>query len=228
MPDIQQFIIDILTNYGWALYPIILGWTFLEGETIVLITGALASEGRFAINVWYLVLFAFLGSFAGDQTYYYIGRRYGTPLLKRWPNLTKRIEWAFHMVRRHETLFILSFRFIYGVRNISPFVIGMAGVGRLKFLLLNMVAALLWANSFAWGGYFLGRALEEVVGEYKIVALLGFVVMIMLIALFGTWRGRVGRRKAEALLAAKEAEGAATAVAKETADAEALDHTATK
>lgn len=186
----EQFIQDILTNYGYLLYPIILGWTFLEGETIVLITGALAASGEYNINVWLLVLAAFLGSFAGDQTYFYIGRRYGTPLLKRWPSMTKRIDWAFKLVRTHEVLFILSFRFIYGVRNISPFVIGMSGVGRLKFALLNMVAALIWANTFAWGGYYLGQALEYWLGESKMWVLGGFVAIAATWALISWLRGR--------------------------------------
>ncbi|MBF0374625.1 MAG: DedA family protein, partial [Alphaproteobacteria bacterium] len=41
----EEFLQNILTNYGCLLYLVILGWTFLEGETVVLITGAIASEG---------------------------------------------------------------------------------------------------------------------------------------------------------------------------------------
>jgi membrane protein DedA with SNARE-associated domain len=152
---------------------------------------------------------AFLGSFCGDQTYYYIGRRYGTPLLKRWPTLTRRVEWAFKMVRTHETLFILSFRFIYGVRNISPFVIGMAGVGRLKFFILNMIAALAWANTFAWGGYFLGRALEDWLGTHKLWVLGGFVLLLVLFGVISTLNQRRKARKLEREKAAMEAEAAA-------------------
>ena len=181
---------DLMANLPWIIYPGIFVWTFLEGETIVLIVGALAAEGKYAISVWWLMIVAFLGSFCGDQMYYYIGRRYGTPLLKRWPNLTSKVEWAFHMVRTHETLFILSFRFIYGVRNVSPFIIGMAGVGRLKFFILNMIAAFTWANTFAWGGYFLGRALEEWLGHHKLWVLLGFVLMLVLFGVFSALRKR--------------------------------------
>ncbi len=201
----EQFIEDILINYGSWLYPVILVWTFLEGETVVLITGALAAEGKYNISVWLLVTCAFLGSFAGDQTYFYIGRRYGTPLLKRWPKMTDRIEWAFRLVRNNETLFILSFRFIYGVRNISPFVIGMAGVSRLKFFFLNMIAAFVWANSFAWGGYFAGRALEAALGEYKIYALLGFVLVAFAAAMFSTMRQRRKPMVVEAAVVVEEA-----------------------
>ncbi len=173
----QDFVVNILDNYSYLLYAWVVAWTFLEGETFIIILGALASEGSYRINIWLVTLCALTGSFAGDQFYFYIGRRYGTPLLKRWPTMAQKIDWTFRMVRDHETLFILSFRFIYGIRNISPFVIGMSGVSRVKFFILNLIAATIWANTFAWGGYLLGYALEQWLGEYKFHVLGGFVVI---------------------------------------------------
>lgn len=217
--SLEEFLQNVLTNYGYLLYLVILGWTFLEGETVVLITGAIASEGIYDINIELVALCACMGSFLGDQLYYYIGRLYGTPLLARWPSLTKRIEWAFRLVRTHETLFILSFRFIYGIRNVSPFVVGMAGVPRLRFAILNMIAALIWAHVFAWGGFLLGRALEQFLGDHKLDVLLGFVGIILLIAGLGRIRQWVMNRRADAAIrAAATAEAAQPA--QQSADAD--------
>ncbi len=180
---IHNFVVRIITDYEYLIYLVILAWTFVEGETVVLITGALiAGQNEYGLNIHLLVLVAFLGSFAGDQTYYYIGRRYGTALLGKWPRFKNKIDWAFKMVRSQETLFILTFRFLYGVRNFSPFVIGISGVPWIKFLCLNFIAALIWALSFAWGGYFLGTMLEGWLGEHKGYILLGFIGIL---ALFG-------------------------------------------
>lgn len=194
----------ILTQYGYLLYPTILIWTFVEGETVVLIAGIIASEGSYNINVELIALAAFCGSFAGDQLYYYIGRRYGTPLLNRWPTLGAKIDWAFQLVKTHPTLFILSFRFIYGVRNIAPFVIGIAGISRLRYLLLNAVAAVIWAHSFAWGGYFLGRVLEEWLGDHKWKILGSFIAIIAAIAVYGYLSQK---RRLRAIEAKEQAEG---------------------
>ncbi len=170
----EQYVLDLIKDYIYLTYPVVLLWTFIEGETIVILCGALASEGALGINVELLALSAFAGSFAGDQLYYYIGRRYGTPLLNRWPKLGSKINWAFRLVERNPILFILSFRFIYGVRNIAPFVIGISGVGRVKYLILNAIAAMIWAHSFAWGGYALGKVLEQWLGDNKWFVMLGF------------------------------------------------------
>lgn len=193
---IQDFVIKIVTDYEYLIYLIILAWTFVEGETVVLVTGALiAGQNEYGLSIHLLVLVAFLGSFAGDQTYYYIGRRYGTALLKKWPRFQKKIDWAFRMVRTHETLFILTFRFLYGVRNFSPFVIGISGVPWIKFLCLNFIAALIWANSFAWGGYFLGTMLEGWLGTHKGWILLGFIGCLALCGCLNALRNRCIARR---------------------------------
>lgn len=186
----EELVIHVLKEYGFLLYPFITAWTFVEGETVVIVTGVLASEGRFNISVELLALAALTGSFFGDQLYYYIGRKYGTPLLARWPGLTARVEWAFDAVNRTPALFILSFRWIYGIRNFAPFIVGIAGVPRVKYLVLNFIAAAIWAHCFAWGGYLLGRKLEEWLGDSKWFVLFGFVLVMIAFGVFGALRGK--------------------------------------
>lgn len=171
----------------WGYLGIII-WTFFEGETVVIVAGFLASQG--IMDPWLVLASGLTGSFCGDQLYYYIGRRYGTPLLSRWPTMRKKIDWAFRLLRKYETGFILSFRFIYGIRNISPFVIGISGISRLRFLVLNLIAALIWANAFTWGGYFVGHALETYLGAYKFHALGVFVAIAAGFGLFQWLRTR--------------------------------------
>jgi len=187
---LEQWITDLANNYGSLVYLVILIWTFLEGETVVLVTGALISGGTVNLHVWTLALVAFVGSFSGDQAWFYIGRRYGTPLLSRWPTMADKIEWAFQLLRKEEDIFILTFRFIYGLRNISPFVIGMAGVSRIKFLVLNFIAAAVWANAFAWGGYTVGKVMETYLGESSQMVLGGIVVLVLASALVKKFRKR--------------------------------------
>ncbi|MDA8232139.1 MAG: DedA family protein [Magnetospirillum sp.] len=196
----EDFVLNIVATYHYLTYPVILAATFIEGETIVILCGAAARD--LAINVELLALFAFAGSFLGDQLYYYIGRKYGSPLLIRWPTLGRKIDWAFRLVKDHPTLFILSFRFIYGIRNIAPFVIGISEVPRLRYFILNFIAAQIWAHSFAWGGYLLGRALEKWLGSNRWLVMLGFIAVAAMVAAFGYARQKKKLRDLEAREAA--------------------------
>ena len=45
MPDIREIIEHILENHRYLPYVVLLVWTFLEGETIVIIAGFAARDG---------------------------------------------------------------------------------------------------------------------------------------------------------------------------------------
>jgi membrane protein DedA with SNARE-associated domain len=115
--------------------------------------------------------------------------------------MARKVEFAFTLLRRQENLFILSFRFIYGLRNISPFIIGMTGVSRVKFVILNMLAAVVWANTFAWGGYTLGKVLETYLGESSQLVLAVLVVIILCVTLANWYRQRRKNMAADAAAA---------------------------
>lgn len=180
---------NLLTDWGYLAILII---TFLEGESIVILAGAFAQQGFLSAEL--VALTALCGSFLGDQFYYTIGKRYGPPLLDRWPYLRDKAEWVFRILRKHETLFILSFRFIYGVRNVSPFAIAMAGVPRIRFMCLNFVAASIWAVSFTAIGYFSSKALERFFGEHQTEILIGLAALALTYGLYSFVRNFLRNR----------------------------------
>ena len=63
---------------------------------------------------------------------------------------------ATSMLLQYGTLFVLSFRFLYGIRNVAAAACGLAGMGQLRFAMLNFVAAGVWASSFVAAGWYLG------------------------------------------------------------------------
>ena len=178
--DINQLIAD----NGPCFYLIAFVWTFLEGETVILFAGFAAAQGL--LNPFALLVAAWLGSFAGDQSYFWIGRHFGLRVLKRIPAWGYGVEAALAWLERYNTLFILSFRFIYGVRNLSSFAMGMSAVNWKRFLWLNLTAAGLWAASFIGAGYFLGHAFRAVLGD--IVRSFGLVMLGVFVATtLGMW-----------------------------------------
>jgi len=152
----------LISTYG---YPAIWVGTFFEGETIVLIAGYLANRGY--LDLPWVIVFAFLGSWAGDTLYFFIGRRWGNKLLARRPAWRPAADKALDLLHRYHAIFILSFRFLYGLRTVSPFVIGMSKVPTIRFILLNMIASAIWASCFSTGGYLLGTMLEAMLAKVE-------------------------------------------------------------
>ena len=105
-----------------------------------------------------------------------------------------------NMVQKYDVLFILSFRFIYGVRNVASPALGMNGYPWSRFAFFNFIAAFIWANSFAWGGYFLAKAFQEVLGDisknFGYIMLGVFVIVIFILFLVH----RSGKKRYQKLL----------------------------
>lgn len=186
--DIQRFIVE----HGTWSYLITFAWTFFEGETFVLFAGFAASQGL--MNTPLLLISAWLGSFAGDQCYFWIGRRFGLRLLARQPLWRARVDTALGWLKRYDAGFILSFRFIYGVRNFSSFALGISGIDWRRFFVLNFLAAGLWATVFVSAGYLCGHALERVMGEFaqqfSVAMLIIFAVVLFGVHLFHRFKKR--------------------------------------
>ncbi|WP_446809520.1 DedA family protein [Methylomonas sp. 2BW1-5-20] len=176
--DLQQLVID----YGYlALF---IG-TYLEGETILVIAGFLAHGGYLELE--WVMLTAFLGTFAGDQTFFYLGRWKGIAFLEKRPLWHSKTDKVFDLLHKHQIPVILGFRFLYGVRNVTPFVIGASKIHPLKFFLLNFLGAGIWAIAVAYLGYTFGEFAESIMGQVKKYEMYILAVLVAIgVALF--WR----------------------------------------
>jgi len=157
-----EYLQGLIQHYGYiALF---IG-TFLEGETILLLAGFLAHTDKFQLELPYVILTAFAGSLAGDQLAFYVGRFFGAKLINRSEKWRSRIERVHKMLEKYHEVLILSFRFFYGLRNLTPFTLGSTPISGLKFFTLNLIGAFVWAVVFGCVGYVFGGLLENVLAK---------------------------------------------------------------
>jgi membrane protein DedA with SNARE-associated domain len=173
---------SFIASYG---YMAILVGTFLEGETILVLGGFAAHSGY--LDLSFVILAAFVGTLCGDQLFFFLGRWHSDAFLKRRPSWRVRVAKAQKLLDRFRTPILLGFRFFYGLRTVTPFVIGMSAVPTLRFVFLNAAGALIWAIAVGTGGYLFGNALEIMIGNIKhyeievfgVIAALGLVIWII-------------------------------------------------
>lgn len=172
---------SLLIRYG--LLAIFLG-AGVEGEAVVLTGGVLA--GRGIVPLWAAMLAATCGSAMVDQAWFWAARGLSH---KQWiiRQTTKpAFARALHFLERHPRSFILAFRFIYGMRTVSPIAIGMSGVSARLFVPLNLIAAALWAVAITWIGYRFGGDAIAVVRRVSGASVWGVAVIGVLI-IMGLW-----------------------------------------
>ena len=146
---------------------------------------------------------AFMGSLAGDQTWFFFGRRKGRKIIAKHPFFQQRADRVYAMLHRHRYWLILGFRFLYGLRNVTPFALGMSEVKTRTFVTLNMIGAAVWATTFGLAGYQFGKVAANVADHLKLPILGGFVAVILM-----AWLVRTILRVRKARLASKSAQAA--------------------
>ena len=163
----------------------------IEGETMVVTGGLLAHDGLLPLAG--VAVSAAAGSFVADQAFFAIGRRFREhPRVKRIeakPAFAK----ALALFERHPTAFVFGFRFLYGLRTVSPMAIGTSGIRARTFAMLNLAAAALWATLFTGIGYIFADGIERLFGKIKSVehVVIGIVAVALLVTIaIHFWRRR--------------------------------------
>ncbi|MBM7342474.1 DedA family protein [Pantoea coffeiphila] len=144
----------LITEYGyWALF---IG-CLAEGETFTLLGGVAAHEGL--LHYGWVLLVTACGGILGDTALFFLGRYYGTSILKRFKKHEDKITSANQLIRKRPVLFVIGVRFMYGLRIVGPIIIGASRLRPATFLMLNVIGALLWATLFVSLGYLGGQVI---------------------------------------------------------------------
>jgi membrane protein DedA with SNARE-associated domain len=166
----------------------------IEGEAATIAGGILAH--RQIVSLWGAMIAAATGSCFVDQLYFFLGRwcrRYAwVDRLARKP----AFERALSFLERYPTGFILGFRFVYGMRTVSPIAIGTSRVPIAKFVVLNMIAAAVWGPLFIWIGYRFGKAIDPLLSRISRDALYVLVASGLIIAIVAGAVWLIRRRSA--------------------------------
>ncbi len=165
---------ELIEIYGyWA----VLGGTLLEGESVLLLAGFAAHRGYLDLPT--VVGVAVFGSFLGDQIFFFLGRYQGAKLLARFPKHAEKAARAQALMARYHTPLILAVRFLYGLRAILPFTIGMSNISTTRFQVLNFAGAVLWSVTITAGGYLFGHLVERMLGDLRHYEEIAFAVLAL-------------------------------------------------
>lgn len=79
---------EVISNYGYGAA--VLG-ALIEGDGVAILAGIAARHGYLLFPL--TAVCVALGGFIGDQTLFFLGRRYGDSILGRFKRQQARIDW---------------------------------------------------------------------------------------------------------------------------------------
>jgi membrane-associated protein len=158
---------EYVSDSVWT-YPYIFGISALDvlfplvpSETSVILAGVFAGTGDLFIVA--VILAAAAGAVLGDNTSYWIGRKAGPWIVRRFfaGKRKERIDWAEAQIEERGPYLIVVGRFIPGGRTAVTLSAGLLEMRWRKFFAFDVAAGLCWATYAALLGYFGGRVFEE-------------------------------------------------------------------
>ena len=172
-------------------YVALFAGTVLEGETFVIIAVILAQKG--ALDMHWVLAVAFSGAVAGDQSCFFLGRKHGERFLRNRPRWRDRSRLVGECVARWETPVLMGYRFCYGLRAVTPFVVGMNGFSIRRFVALSLMGTALWLAVLSSAGIVFGRLVLSVLADFRQTGQ-WLLVGAMIIAVVA-WGWRLGSKR---------------------------------
>ncbi|MFZ4863738.1 DedA family protein [Sphingobacterium sp. Mn56C] len=173
---------------------------FLPGDYLLFLAGLFCALNKIDVDIvtmYFGILGAgVLGNFAG----YYFGYRAGPMLFKRKDSLIfkrKYVVMAEEFYQKYGGTALIIGRFVPIIRTFAPIFAGVVKLDFKKFVLYNVLGAVVWVTVLTLSGYYLGEVFPGIINyvEYIIVGMIVIAFLPILIALIK--RGLKNRKKQE-------------------------------
>ena len=192
LASVHDTITHLVASYGYAfLFVLVAVESFgvpLPGETALVTAAAYAALGRLSIGG--VVAAAAIGAVLGDNAGYWLGRKGGLPLVRRFGCRVgfdeAKIAWARRFFANHGAKTVFIGRFVALLRSWAAALAGVSHMPYGLFTIYNALGGVCWAVAFGTLGYLFGRnlpRLEHYIGWASIAiallvvgAVLGFLV----------------------------------------------------
>lgn len=180
---------QLLQKFG---YLAVFVGTFLEGETTLVMAGFFAERRH--LDLILVIVVGFLGAFAGNVFWFWLGRTHGVRLLERFPRMKNHFGKAIRIFERYGAPAIFFTQWLYGIRVTCAVIIGMSRISMIKFLIYEAVTCLMWAVVIGGAGYYFGRAVQTLLGKAAHFEKWGLGILVA--AALGAWLYHKWRERA--------------------------------
>ncbi len=153
----------------------------LPGETALVTAAAFAAMGH--LSIYLVIATAAAAAIVGDNSGYWIGRKGGIRLVRRYGRILhvreREMERAHTFFERHGAKAVFFGRFIALLRMWAPVLAGVSAMQYRLFVPYNALGGMLWSVLLGTLGYVFGRnlpKLEHYLGRFTVLLLILAVI----------------------------------------------------
>lgn len=157
---------------------ILLVGIIFPGAAFLVSLGALIGLG--VLDFYTAWFWASLGGFVGDGISFWIGHKYKQNLLKMWPiyKFPELIAKGQTFFQKYGGVSVFIGRFVGPVRPIIPAIGGMMGMQVKRYIIISLVASIIWAPFYLLPGMLFGSAMETMA---KVAVKMSVLVLVLVV-----------------------------------------------
>jgi membrane protein DedA with SNARE-associated domain len=179
---VSSALIDLIKVHGpWIIAVVVAlesAGVPLPGETILVAAALVATTNQ--IDIAIIVAAAATGAIVGDGIGYTIGRRFGTPFLRKYGRYIRlddnRLLIGRYLFFRYGNAVVFLGRFVAVLRMFAALLAGANSMPAGRFFFFNVTGGLCWACLFGFGAYAIGTEMLKVSKTLSLVSLGLFIV----------------------------------------------------
>lgn len=173
----MQNLLNYIIEYG---YIILFLYSLGGGMIAILAAGIACANGSFNIGI--CITIAAIANFLGDEILFYLAKYNGNELLPYLKKYKRQLAIAKIMFKKNGIKIIFIKKYIYGFKTIIPIIIAITKYNDVKFLLANLISAIIWSLSLGLMSYFAGDfvlKISEKFGENISIYIALFILIIL-------------------------------------------------
>jgi membrane-associated protein len=186
---IDKYLASIISQYHTYTYLILFAFIFAEtgfvvtpfipGDSLLFAMGALLAGGSTGLNIYLLAVILIAAAVLGDLLNYQLGRYFGPRVFKKENKILKLeyYEKTKKFFDAHGGKSVTLGRFLPLIRTFIPFVAGISGMARRKFLRYNVAGGIAWIVILLSAGFFFGN-IPAVRNNFSIVVVAIVVISV--------------------------------------------------
>ena len=194
MFEFNEVILWLKDNPEWIALGVF-GAAFIESFALigvvipgVVLLAVISGMAASTLNVFELVLIAYVASFLADILSFLLGTGISKSIDKLWPfnNYPNLLAQGRSFVKRFGILGVFVGKFIGPIRPLLPLTAGSLGMNFKYFLTVEIFSSFLWAILYTVPGYYAGKSIldSQFNPKWLIAAIIGVVVLIVIVRYF--------------------------------------------
>lgn len=126
----------------------------------IIAAGVLSYAGK--MDIYVSIMVAFVANAIGDNLLFYISRynkEIVAPYIKKH---RRKVALSHLLMKKYGDKIIFFQKFVYGIKTLIPLAIGFTKYPLIKFTILNIISAFIWAVLLGCGSFKFGAFFESV------------------------------------------------------------------